>query len=85
MRLYEIKKSIPSVGKSYKLSDFPSLGDYANDIVYVEKGPRGEDTKSKQYRVSFGPANYEVDWIDVSMFIGAVEVPTPKELIYKGL
>lgn len=73
----------PQISISYKLRD--QLGDYSNEIVYVEKGPRNKETQNEQYRVSFGPGAYDVDWIDTKMFRGATIVPTPKELIYKGL
>jgi hypothetical protein len=72
----------PQIGKCYRLADKPEHGDYAGETVFVETGPRNAGLPSEQYRVSTGPNNYDVDWIDTSMFDGAVEVDEPPNIRY---
>lgn len=83
MLLNEIVGFTPQIGKAYILSDNIKLGDYRNNEVYVETGPRGSG-QSLQYRISYGPGNYDVDWIDAWMFDGCKELPSvPEHLVYK--
>lgn len=69
MRLDEIstKKVIPKVGKFYKIANTKGNGDYAGEVVYVETGPRGSGD-NRQWRVSWGQGDYDVDWVDLELF-----------------
>ena len=84
MKVFELMESkfVPTIGKCYKLKDDKKLGDYANETVFVETGPRNEGTPAEQYRVSTGPKMYDVDWIDTTMFEGSVEVAEPPNIRY---
>lgn len=86
MRITELLESAfkPEIGKCYRLADKPEHGDYAGLTVFVETGPRNEGKPNEQYRVSTGPAMYDVDWIDTTMFDGAVEVDEPPNIRYVG-
>jgi hypothetical protein len=81
MKLFEIL-NLPQIGHCYRLAHNRALGDWADNIVYVETGPRNAGTESEQYRVSFGPGNYDVDWIDTAMFTGSAEVNEPPGIRY---
>ena len=83
MKLNEIRlQPKPEVGKCYKLRN--GIGDFSNEIVFVETGPRNENLPSEQYRVSYGPGNYEVDWIDTSIFDGSIQVSEPPGIRHKS-
>ncbi len=81
MKLFEILNS-PQIGHCYKLADNRAFGDWASNVVYVETGPRNAGNAREQYRVSHGPGNYDVDWIDAAMFAGSIEVPEPPGIRY---